>query len=61
MQAHPLSFFPSIRQTAASILLLGAHCPDIEIGCGATVMRLAARHPAARFTGVAFSAGGSSE
>lgn len=39
-----------------SILVLGAHCDDIEIGCGATVALLAARHPSARFTWVTFSA-----
>jgi len=43
-------------QARPSILLLGAHCDDIEIGCGATVARLVERHPAARFTWVTFSA-----
>jgi LmbE family N-acetylglucosaminyl deacetylase len=28
------------------ILALGAHCDDIEIGCGGTLLRLAARRPA---------------
>jgi LmbE family N-acetylglucosaminyl deacetylase len=28
-----------------SVLLLGAHCDDIEIGCGGTVLALAARQP----------------
>lgn len=28
-----------------TLLLLGAHCDDIEIGMGATVSRLCARHP----------------
>jgi LmbE family N-acetylglucosaminyl deacetylase len=27
------------------LLCLGAHCDDIEIGCGATVLRLLERHP----------------
>lgn len=27
------------------LLVLGAHCDDIEIGCGATVMHLVNRHP----------------
>jgi LmbE family N-acetylglucosaminyl deacetylase len=27
------------------VLALGAHCDDIEIGCGGTVLRLAAEHP----------------
>lgn len=41
--------------TAPSILLIGAHCDDIEIGCGATVMQLARRYPAARFVWVTLS------
>jgi len=45
--------FTSERPT---ILLLGAHCDDIEIGCGATVLRLVARYPQARFVWVTFSA-----
>jgi LmbE family N-acetylglucosaminyl deacetylase len=52
MIAHSFNF-PSPRPT---ILLLGAHCDDIEIGCGATVMRLVARYPEARFVWVTFSA-----
>src|SRR3982074_3572265 len=27
------------------LLLLGAHCDDIEIGCGGTLLRLAAERP----------------
>ena len=38
-----------------SILLLGAHCDDIEIGCGGTVMRLARQFASARFTWVTLS------
>jgi LmbE family N-acetylglucosaminyl deacetylase len=52
MIAHSFNF-ASPRPT---ILLLGAHCDDIEIGCGATVMRLVARYPGARFVWVTFSA-----
>ena len=29
-----------------TILCLGAHCDDIEIGCGGTMLRLLADHPA---------------
>ncbi len=47
-----LSFEPHHATPLRSILLLGAHCDDIEIGCGATVRRLVARHPQARFTWV---------
>ena len=32
-----------------SVLCIGAHCDDIEIGCGATVLRLAARYPNVEF------------
>ena len=38
-----------------SILLIGAHCDDIEIGCGATVLQLVDRYPAARFDWVVLS------
>jgi LmbE family N-acetylglucosaminyl deacetylase len=31
------------------VLLLGAHCDDIEIGCGGAVLQLCARWPQARF------------
>lgn len=37
------------------ILLLGAHCDDIEIGCGGTLMHLATRLPQARFIWVTLS------
>ncbi len=40
-----------------SFLFLGAHCDDIEIGCGATVLRLAEEYPAATFHWVVFSSG----
>ena len=36
------------------ILLLGAHCDDIEIGCGATLVELAGRWPEAEFHAVIF-------
>jgi LmbE family N-acetylglucosaminyl deacetylase len=38
------------------VLCLGAHCDDIEIGCGGTVAELARRFPAARFQWVVLSA-----
>lgn len=44
---------PTDRPT---ILLLGAHSDDIEIGCGGTLLRLVARHPHARFVWVTLSA-----
>lgn len=36
-------------------LCLGAHCDDIEIGCGAALATLAARHPRLRFHWVVFT------
>jgi LmbE family N-acetylglucosaminyl deacetylase len=41
--------------SAATILCLGAHCDDIEIGCGATLVRLAREHPGARFVWTVFA------
>ena len=38
-----------------SVLLLGAHCDDIEIGCGGTAMRLAERYPRTRFVWISLS------
>ncbi len=41
---------------SVTILLLGAHSDDIEIGCGGTVLRLASQYPKARFVYVVLSA-----
>lgn len=41
-----------------TVLCLGAHCDDIEIGCGGTLIELARRHPGLRFHWVVFSADG---
>ncbi len=41
-----------------SILCLGAHSDDIEIGCGGTLLALAERHPAAHVEWVVLSAQG---
>ena len=38
-----------------SILCLGAHCDDIEIGCGGTLIELRERHPHLQFVWVVFS------
>lgn len=40
---------------APAILCIGAHCDDIEIGCGASLVRLAREHPGARFLWAIFS------
>ena len=40
----PLAFGGAARRLR-SVLCIGAHCDDIEIGCGATVMRLTELYP----------------
>lgn len=39
----------------AEVLVLGAHCDDIEIGCGGTLAMIARKNPAVRFRMVVFS------
>jgi LmbE family N-acetylglucosaminyl deacetylase len=39
----------------SNVLLLGAHCDDIEIGCGGTAMQLVRRYPSAKFMWVTLS------
>ena len=41
--------------TPLRILCLGAHCDDIEIGCGGTVLRLLAERPGSSVTWVALT------
>jgi LmbE family N-acetylglucosaminyl deacetylase len=41
-----------------TILCLGAHADDIEIGCGGTILRLAGQYPGCVFHWVVFSATG---
>lgn len=43
------------RSKRPVILLFGAHCDDIEIGCGATVLRLIEQYSRARFVWVTLS------
>jgi LmbE family N-acetylglucosaminyl deacetylase len=43
------------------VLCLGAHSDDIEIGCGGTILRLAAEYPRCTFHWVVFSALGERE
>ena len=43
----PLSFLP-IRGRSLELLCIGAHCDDIEIGCGGTILALQQSHPDCR-------------
>jgi LmbE family N-acetylglucosaminyl deacetylase len=47
---------PRPQRRPTRILCLGAHCDDIEIGCGGTLLKLLARRGAADVTWVVFSA-----
>ncbi|MEP7242477.1 MAG: PIG-L deacetylase family protein [Gammaproteobacteria bacterium] len=49
----PLSFGKSAEP--AVILCVGAHCDDIEIGCGATLVRLRREYPSARIVWAIFA------
>jgi LmbE family N-acetylglucosaminyl deacetylase len=49
----PLTFATKSRHP--TILCLGAHSDDIEIGCGGAILRLVESYPAARFFWVVFS------
>jgi LmbE family N-acetylglucosaminyl deacetylase len=40
------------------VLLLGAHCDDLEIGCGGTIIRMAESWPRTRFVWVTLSSDG---
>lgn len=47
--------FSGARNGIRNILCLGAHCDDIEIGCGGTLLRLRQENPQLRFDWVVFS------
>ncbi len=49
-----LRFIPDLPADG-TVLCLGAHCDDIEIGCGGTLIELRARHPKLRFVWAVFS------
>jgi len=55
----PLQF--SSEGALRRVLCLGAHSDDIEIGCGATLLRLIANHPAVEVTWVVLGASGARE
>ena len=42
----------------SSVLCIGAHCDDIEIGCGATVLRLIERNPTVIVHWIVFTSNG---
>ena len=46
------------EQDHLSILCLGAHSDDIEIGCGGTISRLLREHPGSHVTWLVLSAEG---
>jgi LmbE family N-acetylglucosaminyl deacetylase len=43
------------QQPLRRVLCLGAHCDDIEIGCGGTLLRLQEQHPRLEFYWMIFS------
>jgi LmbE family N-acetylglucosaminyl deacetylase len=47
--------FAGLEQ-ALTILCIGAHCDDIEIGCGGSILHWAAQYPRARFVWAIFAA-----
>jgi LmbE family N-acetylglucosaminyl deacetylase len=51
MLSVPLDRLPSIRH----VLCLGAHCDDLEIGCGGTILKLAEGPTPPAFTWVVFA------
>lgn len=50
--------FPFSHAGAPTVLCLGAHADDIEIGCGGTILRLLKAFPNSRLTWVVLSANG---
>jgi LmbE family N-acetylglucosaminyl deacetylase len=46
------------QKAPISVLCLGAHADDIEIGCGATILHLKSKFPQLRFQWVVFTAAG---
>jgi LmbE family N-acetylglucosaminyl deacetylase len=48
--------FAKKDKLSCRVLCLGAHCDDIEIGCGGTILKLIENYPDAEFYWVVFSA-----
>lgn len=55
---RPVPLLQAARGEKLSILCLGAHCDDIDIGCGGALLALLDTHPGIDVTWVAFSAHG---
>ena len=51
---HKLSL-GDVKSGIRNVLCLGAHCDDIEIGCGGTILRLIKENPKLNFYWVVFS------
>jgi len=49
---------PELADRQLNLLCLGAHADDIEIGCGGTILRLAAEHPQLAVRWIVFSGEG---
>jgi len=50
-----ISLFQTAESRPQRILALGAHCDDIEIGCGGTLLRLCSEDPSLEVTWVVFT------
>ena len=55
---RPVPLLQAARGERLSILCLGAHCDDIDIGCGGALLALLDDHPGIDVTWVSFSARG---
>ena len=53
--------FEDLSTGIRQVLCLGAHCDDLEIGCGGTILKLAKGHNPPAFTWVVFTADASRE